>query len=80
MSTIKPFSCVTCELEIVGSATFHVGLPFCCAGCAANGPCICSYDQAPIDESRVHHCLDVADPIAIPIVVTGHHLVRAGRR
>ena len=24
--------------------TFHVGLAFCCAGCAADGPCTCSYD------------------------------------
>ncbi|MEO8207614.1 MAG: hypothetical protein ABI598_01170, partial [Chloroflexota bacterium] len=60
--------------------TFHVGLPFCCAGCVANGPCICTYDQEPIDGSRVHYCLDVADPIATPIVVTGHHLVGARSR
>ncbi len=23
---------------------FHIGLPFCCAGCAADGPCMCTYD------------------------------------
>ena len=38
------FSCVTCEGSIVGTPTFYVGLPFCCAGCVANGPCLCSYD------------------------------------
>jgi hypothetical protein len=47
LSTDLPFTCVTCEVEIVGSATFHVGLPFCCAGCVANGPCTCSYDGEP---------------------------------
>ena len=41
-----PFNCVTCEAEIHGRPTFYVGLPFCCAGCVANGPCICSYDDA----------------------------------
>jgi hypothetical protein len=43
-----PFTCVTCEAEIVGQPTFYVGLPFCCAGCVADGPCICSYDQEPV--------------------------------
>jgi hypothetical protein len=41
------FICVTCEVEIVGRPTFYVGLPFCCAGCVADGPCICSYDVEP---------------------------------
>jgi hypothetical protein len=57
-STTKPFYCATCDIEIAGPATFHVGLPFCCAGCAAGGPCTCSYDREP-DESRIRHCLDV---------------------
>lgn len=45
LSTELPFTCVTCELEIAGPPVFHVGLPFCCGGCVANGPCICSYDE-----------------------------------
>ncbi|MEX1169943.1 MAG: hypothetical protein WEE50_07360 [Chloroflexota bacterium] len=45
MSTEIPFTCVTCEHEIAGQVVFHVGLPFCCAGCVANGPCTCSYDE-----------------------------------
>ena len=45
--TEPTFSCVTCEAEIVGRPTFYVGLPFCCAGCVANGPCTCSYDDEP---------------------------------
>lgn len=63
LSTELPFTCVTCEVEIVGTPTFHVGLPFCCAGCVADGPCICSYDRdAPTDVRQVRFCLDLADP------------------
>ena len=53
LSTTYPFTCVTCEVEIVGPATFHVGLPFCCAGCVAGGPCTCSYDREPVADA--HH-------------------------
>jgi hypothetical protein len=41
--------CTTCRIEISGRPTFHVGLAFCCAGCVADGPCICSYDDAADD-------------------------------
>ena len=34
----QPFTCVTCECAIAGTPVFHVGLPFCCAGCVAGGP------------------------------------------
>ena len=53
------YRCVTCEIEIEGVPTFSDGLPFCCAGCAAGGPCICSYDGDAGAGSRVRHCLDV---------------------
>ena len=42
-----PFRCVTCEAEIRTQPVFHVGLAFCCAGCVADGPCLCSYDPEP---------------------------------
>lgn len=60
LSTTQPFRCVTCEADIVGPPTFHLGLPFCCAGCVADGPCTCSYDEAADAELHVRHCLDVA--------------------
>jgi hypothetical protein len=60
LNTELPFTCVTCEAEIGGPATFHVGLPFCCSGCVAGGPCTCSYDAEPVRPSGVRHCLDVA--------------------
>lgn len=62
LSTDYPFTCVTCEIEIAGPATFYVGLPFCCAGCVAGGPCTCSYDHAS-SEPRVRNCLDVEGAI-----------------
>ena len=37
--------CSTCRVEIRHRPTIHVGLAFCCAGCVADGPCICSYDE-----------------------------------
>ena len=41
------FTCASCRVTIGGSATFHVGVAFCCAGCVAGGPCTCSYDRMP---------------------------------
>ena len=79
ITTTTPFTCVTCEIEIAGPATFHVGLPFCCAGCVAGGPCTCSYD-IPLHDSRVRHCLDVevalGDEAAGPVLAG----VGGGRR
>jgi hypothetical protein len=47
------FTCTTCEGRIPGDPVFHLGLAFCCAGCAADGPCTCSYD--PPGAARLHH-------------------------
>ena len=60
LSTTYPFSCVTCEVEIVGPPTFHVGLPVCCAGCVAGGPCTCSYDREPVTDPHVRHDREMA--------------------
>ena len=43
--TSDPWTCTTCRIEIEHRPTFHVGLAFCCAGCVADGPCTCSYDE-----------------------------------
>jgi len=49
MATQPDFTCATCDATITHHPTFHVGLAFCCAGCAADGPCMCSYDaEAPL--------------------------------
>lgn len=80
LTTTRPFTCVTCQIEIVGEPLFHVGLPFCCAGCLADGPCVCSYDRELAPDPRVRHCLDVADFIATPAPARDRELVGAGRR
>jgi hypothetical protein len=47
-----PFKCITCEIGIVGQPVVHLGLTFCCAGCVAGGPCICSYDKVALNRER----------------------------
>ena len=51
MATVYTYTCTTCDLVVTGRPVFHLGLAFCCAGCAADGPCICSYDQDVPDGS-----------------------------
>jgi hypothetical protein len=61
------FVCANCEIAIAGPPVTHVGLPFCCAGCVAGGPCRCSYDEpiTHIAQEQLHHrvhlheCLDL---------------------
>ena len=65
--TTDPFTCVTCEIEIAGRPTFHVGLAFCCAGCVADGPCICSYDREPPDD-EIRECLDVESVLGDAVI------------
>ena len=38
--------CTTCEMRIGWQPHVEAGAPFCCAGCGAGGPCVCSYDGA----------------------------------
>ena len=64
LSTTDPFTCVTCEAVITGPPTFHVGLPFCCAGCVANGPCSCSYDREPAVDTQLSSRGDLPAPVA----------------
>lgn len=55
------FYCVTCEAAIAAQPTFHVGLAFCCAGCVADGPCICSYDDEPLTRSDLEPVVAIDD-------------------
>jgi hypothetical protein len=58
MPTQPTFTCATCDAEIAHHPVFHLGLAFCCAGCAADGPCMCSYDVA------VEHAAAVVPAVA----------------
>jgi hypothetical protein len=64
VTTDPAFLCVSCEFEIVGRPEFHVGLPFCCAGCVAGGPCTCSYD--PDELELVVEVIPAERPVAVP--------------
>lgn len=75
----RPFTCVTCQAAITGPVTFHVGLPFCCAGCVADGPCICSYDVEPV-VAGVHLCRDVTDLVGDPPITADAREPVAARR
>jgi hypothetical protein len=37
--------CANCDIEILWSPLLVQGKAFCCAGCAAGGPCSCDYSQ-----------------------------------
>jgi hypothetical protein len=50
MPTQPTFTCATCDAQIAHHPVFHLGLAFCCAGCAADGPCMCSYDAVGAPE------------------------------
>ena len=65
LCTELPFTCVTCGIEIRGTPEFYVGLPFCCGGCVANGPCICSYDETGHGRTAVTDRAAVAPSAAV---------------
>jgi hypothetical protein len=64
-ATRSAFTCANCEIVIEGRPTVHVGVAFCCSGCVAGGPCICSYDRpahvpdAAVARGQVRDCLDI---------------------
>lgn len=38
--------CENCEEPLTGPPHYHDGRVYCCPGCAAGGPCTCTYQQA----------------------------------
>jgi hypothetical protein len=68
MPTQPTFTCATCDAVIAGHPTFHLGLAFCCAGCAADGPCMCSYDHVGHLDSPGAAAAVEAPVVAAPVV------------
>jgi len=68
MPTQPAFTCATCDDQIAHHPVFHLGLAFCCAGCAADGPCMCSYDVGAeaVPEVRAIAAVPVAAAVRIP--------------
>jgi hypothetical protein len=36
--------CASCEVLIAGRPVYRMDEAYCCAGCAAGGPCVCTYE------------------------------------
>jgi transcription elongation GreA/GreB family factor len=53
MHTSRSVQCATCEIEVAWPTVKQAGRHYCCAGCAAGGPCSCSYDEHPQPEVSV---------------------------
>ncbi|MDQ6660951.1 MAG: hypothetical protein M3Z24_08305, partial [Chloroflexota bacterium] len=41
----QPFHCANCEIDFFWHPTVVEEKTYCCAGCAAGGPCSCDYSQ-----------------------------------
>lgn len=41
------YRCGNCNSVVKWAPVWVKGQPFCCAGCAMGGPCICTYDWMP---------------------------------
>ena len=50
MPVSDPVSCASCELEIGWQPISRGHECFCCDGCAAGGPCTCTYDEVTAQE------------------------------
>jgi transcription elongation factor GreA len=50
MPVSDPVSCASCELEIGWQPISRGHECFCCDGCAAGGPCTCTYDEVTAPE------------------------------
>ena len=49
-------SCVGCEMTLDRPGVVYAGLTYCCDGCAAGGPCVCTYDdRVPSNADSVDH-------------------------
>lgn len=57
--------CETCELEVPWPALEHDGRFYCCWGCAAGGPCYCSYDLPP-QPPRLEELEDFVTALSTP--------------
>lgn len=67
MPTEDIFTCATCEHTIAGHPVFHLGLTFCCPGCAADGPCMCSYDMDEPGRPAVQLVVSEEDQLVEPV-------------
>jgi hypothetical protein len=59
--------CASCEGEIPGSPVYRMDEAYCCLGCAAGGPCMCTYEADLADDGV--NGLGLAFPVGAPVLV-----------
>jgi hypothetical protein len=47
--------CAACDIELTEKWTFLGGEVFCCRGCGAGGPCVCTYEDYEAIPAVVRH-------------------------
>ena len=81
MPVSVPVSCASCEMEIRWPPIARGHDRFCCDGCAAGGPCICTYDEVTDPEVVMSVQLSsrtIAAPIGrIPMTASAFHELEA---
>jgi transcription elongation factor GreA len=66
MQTRQTTRCATCELHVDWPPVEQAGRDYCCAGCAAGGPCYCSYD----DHQRMEDTMATLNPVGLDTTAT----------
>ncbi len=56
--------CASCEGEITGRPVYRMDEAYCCLGCAAGGPCMCTYEADLADDGV--NGLGLAFPVEAP--------------
>jgi transcription elongation factor GreA len=76
-----PALCAGCELEVAWPPVERAGRTYCCDGCAAGGPCCCSYDDVPDPEVTMTVHTALSGPAApdrwIPMTPDAFHRLEA---
>ena len=57
--------CASCEMVLTGRPVYSMDETYCCTGCAAKGPCVCTY-EADLAEDGVDRLGLLVDPIDEP--------------
>ncbi len=71
--------CANCEEPILGQPVYFDGAVFCCAGCTAGGPCICTYEPRRAIAAPGTHSAPVA-VAAVSADAPGHQTPAATLR
>lgn len=71
--------CASCDSFITGRTVYRMDEAYCCVGCAAGGPCLCTYEADLADDGVDHLGLPFAMDGSITEAVEGTEVAVAGR-